>query len=70
MTVIINYKDGVIEAHNAIDFLFLKKNKRLEMLVEGRKERRFILLNLEKEEIESISIDGQTVYNAILESES
>lgn len=27
MTVIINYKDGVIEAHNAIDFWFLKKIK-------------------------------------------
>lgn len=70
MTVIINHKGGVIEAHNAIDFWLLKKNKRLDMLVEGRKERQFILMNLEKEEIESISIDGQTVYNAILESES
>lgn len=67
MTVIITHKGGTIEAHKAIDFWFLKKNKRLEMLVEGRKEIEFLAMNLEEEDIESVSIDGQIIYDSRLE---
>lgn len=67
MTVIITHKGGTIEAHKAIDFLFSKKNKRLEMWVEGRKGRRFLLIDFENEEIENVSIDGQIVYDGRLE---
>lgn len=66
MTVIIMHRNE-IEAHEALNLWFFKNTKKMDMLIEDLKEKRYRLVDIEKEEIESVSIDGQMIYDSRLE---